>query len=75
VNALPSTATFERAFGRLEGKVDLALTLLKKQGEGHDLLEARTLKIERRQYVTAGGAAALGSLLTAAIALMGVLPR
>lgn len=73
----PSTSieTLAQSVGRLEGKIDMALALLAKQDEGHERLTDRVTKVERRQFVSMGGAGVIGSLFTLAIAILGVLPK
>jgi hypothetical protein len=79
-------AELQRSIGRLEGKVDMALTLLDKRGEEHasaakervehaEKMDARLSRVERRQYAATAVGGVFGALASFAVALLGVLPK
>jgi isochorismate hydrolase len=53
----------QRSLGRVEGKLDTALSRMDKQDKRSDGLEERLQKVERRQWVVTGFFTAIGVLL------------
>lgn len=53
----------QRSLGRVEGKLDTALTRMDQHGERMDKLEDRQRSVERRQWWMTGAWAAIGALL------------
>jgi hypothetical protein len=53
----------QRGLGRVEGKLDTALSRMNRQDERSDGLDERLQKVEGRQWWTLGIFAAVGALL------------
>ncbi len=65
VSAMAVANEWQRALGRIDGKIDTIIEQMKRQDDRVTDLEVRTRKVENQQYWFSGAGGALGVIFGA----------